>query len=123
MRIKRRDGTMAEVADGYILAHGEAMVVGLMMMDSGRTMITDGRGHVAGSRPGFLYADNDVAHAVRMTAYQMYADAVSNRWRGDRWQSGPSKAAAPTTFATGDAAVAASYEQYRHDISNRWKSR
>ncbi len=34
MRIKRRDGTMAEVADGYILAHGEAMVVGLMMMDS-----------------------------------------------------------------------------------------
>ena len=111
MKIKRRDGTMAEVADGYILAHGEAMVVGLMMMDSAtRTMITDGRGHVAGSRPGFLFADDDVADAVRMTAYQMYADAVSNRWRGDRW-SKPSgnlptagKSIQPQTFDSSEAA-------------------
>ena len=120
MRIKRRDGTMAEVGDGYVLQDGESFTRPLMMMDS-RSMITDGRGHVAGSRPGFLFADDDVADAVRETNYQNYRDGIGQRWKSDRWQTRtkPAPSASPR-FSGGDA-VAAAHAQYRADIESRWR--
>ena len=36
MKIRRRDGTMAEVGDDYILQDGEAMTVALPFMDAKR---------------------------------------------------------------------------------------
>ena len=124
MRIRKRDGVMAEVGDGYVLQDGEALVVEMRMMDSAnRTLIHDGNGNVAGRRPGYLVSDDDVAHAVLATVHQMYRDDIEQRWRSDRWQSGPAQPAppAPPRFGTGDAAVAAAHEQYRRDISERWR--
>jgi hypothetical protein len=121
MKIKRRDGTVIEVPAGYTVRDGETLVVGgAMFMDSG--MITDSRGHVAGSRPGFLFADDDIGYAVSETNRRMYIDEIEQRWRSGRWQS-PSKPApsAPPTFDGGDAAVAAAHAQYRADIQNRWR--
>jgi hypothetical protein len=121
MKIRKRDGTVAEVSDGYILTDGETLVVGAMFMDS-RSMIHDGNGGPVGQRPGYLVSDSKADEAVRTTAYRMYDDAISQRWRGDRWQS-PSKPApsAPQSFGTGNAAVAAAHAQYRADLEARWR--
>src|SRR6187399_2443397 len=97
MRIKRRDGTMAEVRDGYVLQDGESFTRPLMMMDS-RSTITDGRGHPAGTRPGFLFADDDVADAVKATNYQNYRDGIGQRWKSGRWQDQKPAPSAPQTF-------------------------
>jgi hypothetical protein len=116
MKIRRPDGTVAEVADNYTLMDGETMVVPLQFMDG---LVRDSRGMPAGTRPGFLFNGNDQA---RVDAYAVYDTAISERWKSDRWQSPPvsanfdGKPSEPTA-----AARDASYAQYAADISNRWR--
>jgi hypothetical protein len=120
MRIRKRDGTVVEESDNYILKDGESMLVPLSMMDSARRMVRDSRGNVAGCRPGFLFADGD--QGVE-DAHREYRDAIEQRWQSDRWQSKPTERAPvrPQTFDSPQAAVDAAHAQYRHDIENRWR--
>ena len=66
MKIRKRDGTMGEVADDYILRDGEAMR-GRTAVHGSRSaaMIHDGSGHPAGQRPGFLFNDDERAEQAR----------------------------------------------------------
>ena len=84
-------------------------------------MITDSRGHDAGSRPGFLFADDQVDEAVRETVYRKYADAVIRKVE-ERALANPNEACAVRTADVhGGDAVAASYAQYNRDIQERWR--
>ena len=119
--IKRRNGSLVEVDDGYILAHGEAYIVPLNLMDS-RSMITDSRGMPAGSRPGFLFADNEADDQAREDAYREYAATVSERWRqGPGQRSSPARSEPPQTFDNPEAARAAAYAEYNRTIQERWR--
>jgi hypothetical protein len=122
---------MAEVADDYIIADGESFTIPVSMMDS-RRMITDSRGNPAGQRPGFLYSDSEQADAVRETAYAMYNDDISNRWRSDRWQRSGNLGTMSKSNQTGNLptvgksdpladAVEQAHAQYRADIESRWR--
>ena len=83
---------MAEVSDGYILADGEALMVGLTFMDA-RRMVRDARGEPPGTRPGFLLSDNEADEQARDDAYQQYAADISQRWRqGPEHRSSPKQA-------------------------------
>lgn len=125
MKIRRRDSTMAEVDDTYILADGEVMMVPLNFMDAmGRPVIHNALGRPAGQRPGFLLSDSATDEAVRATVYQMYDDAVRERWRSDRWQGPPSKPAPSEpqpTFDSSEAARAHAYREYDRAIQERWQ--
>jgi hypothetical protein len=127
MRIRRRDGTMVEVDDGYILRDGEGFVAEAMFMDAG--LIHDARGRPAGTRPGYLLGDNAAADQARVAAYDAYDQAISERWRlgpGQPKPSAPQTVTPPPTFASPQAAQAArdaAYEQYRRDIEQRWQRR
>jgi hypothetical protein len=112
MRIRRRDGTMAEVDDSYILSDGESVAAGLMFMDSG------------------AHNDADIAFAVLETAHAQYRDTISNAWRGDRWQGQMTGNARhlPDQNRVNDrnlspsvGDIAASYRQYASDLENRWR--
>ena len=106
MRIRKRDGTVFEAPDDYILQDGESFTVPMHMMDSARRMV-----------------HSDVAQAVLETAHREYRDAIEQRWQSDRWQSKPTERAQPVrqTFDSPQAAVEAAHQQYRHDIENRWR--
>ena len=96
-----------------------------MFMDS-RIMIFDSRGHAAGSRPGFLFADgNEAAEQARDAADRAYDAEVSQRWQSQRWQSQPSNQmqSEPQTFGSAEAARAAAYAEYSQRIQERWRSK
>src|SRR4029077_16419762 len=120
-KIRRRDGTMAEVRDDYIIADGESFTIPLTMMDSMRGMIHDGNGGPVGQRPGFLVRDNAAEDQAVEAAYREYAATVSERWRQGSGQGSRPKQAEPQTFANPEAAVAAAYAQYNRDIQERWR--
>ena len=91
-----------------------------MFIDS-RIMIFDSRGHAAGSRPGFLFADgNEAAEQARDAADRAYDPEVSLRW-----QSQPSNQmqSEPQTFGSAEAARAAAYAEYSQRIQERWRSK
>ena len=70
MRIRRRDGTMAEVDDSYILPTARRWWSSWRSWMRGG-MVHDGNGHPAGQRPGFLYSDaNEQAEQARADAYR-----------------------------------------------------
>src|SRR4029077_7275495 len=96
-KIRRRDGTMAEVADDYIIADGESFTIPLTIMDSMRGMIHDGNGGPVGQRPGFLVCDNAADDQAREAAYREYAATVSERWRQRPGQRPSPKQAEPQT--------------------------
>jgi len=123
MKIKRKDGTIAEVDDGYILRDGETLSVGLMLMDARRGMVHDGHGNVAGMRPGFLFYDNEQDDLAREDAYRQYATDISERWRGRQKAGNGSNQTPPEpqTFANPEAARAAAYAEYNRTIQERWR--
>jgi hypothetical protein len=121
MMIKARDGTIREVGDNYILADGESLAVGLMFMDGKRGMVHDGRGNVAGMRPGFLFCDNEADDQAIEAAYREYAATVSERWRQGPGQRSSPVRTEPQTFANADAARAAAYAEYSRTIQERWR--
>ena len=69
MKIRKRDGTMREVDDDYMLQDGEALVVPMRFMDARRGMIHDGNGGPVGQRPGFLINDDERAAQAVAAAY------------------------------------------------------
>jgi hypothetical protein len=121
MKIRKANGRIIDVPDGYVLEDGDVLSIPLEMMDSMRrsTMVRDSRGVVAGSRPGFLFSDGDAAVEA---AHEQYRRDLENRWRSDRFGPAKPAPAAPSSL-TGDAGVAESYAVYNRDIQNRWKSR
>ena len=122
MKIRRRDGTMAEVGDDYILQDGEAMTVPPMFMDSKLMVVHDGNGHPAGQRPGFLYSDaNEQAEQALVDAYAQYDAEIGRRWRQRPDQRSNQTQSAPQTFESPGATLAAAYAQYDRDISERWR--
>ena len=123
MKIRRRDGTMVEVDDAYVLRDGEACVVGLPFMDSRR--VHDSGGNVAGQRPGFLINDDARSEQSIRDAYKEY-----DRTLGERWRQGPGQPtaeskpqAAPLVFDSPQAAVAAAYADYDRQLTERWRRR
>ena len=123
MKIRKRDGTVVEVSDNYIIQDGEAFIVPLQFMDARRGMIHDGNGGPVGQRPGFLVRDNEADDQAVEAAYREYAADISQRWQSGRWQDQPSKPApsAPPTFENPEAARAAAYAAYSRDIQERWR--
>ena len=119
MKIRRRDGSMVEVADNYILADGETMHIDIAFMDA-RSIIHDGNGGPVGQRPGFLIRDDDQDEAARIEAYESYRQMIGQRWRQGLGQ--PAKPIEPPqTFANPEAALAAAYAQYDRTICERWR--
>ena len=121
-KIRRRDGTMAEVDDGYIIADGESFTIPLAMMDARRGMIHDGRGNPAGQRPGFLVRDNAAEEQAVEAAYREYAQSIAERWRqGPGQRSILARSEPPQTFDNPEAARAAAYAEYNRTICERWR--
>ena len=121
-KIRRRDGTMAEVADDYIIADGESFTIPLTMMDSMRGMIHDGNGGPVGQRPGFLVRDNEADDQAVEAAYREYDKSISERWRrGPGQRSSPARSEPPQTFDNPEAARAAAYAEYDRTICERWR--
>jgi hypothetical protein len=118
MRIRKRDGTTIEAPGDYILADGEMLTVPLTMTDARRPMVHDGHGGRAGERPGFLFNDND--ERALDEVHRQYREDISQRWKSDRWRSPtPTTPTPPSQPMSREAA----YEQYNHDIQNRWRQR
>ena len=120
-RIKGRDGMILEVDDDYIIRDGESFTVPLTMMDSRSSIIHDSRGHVAGSRPGFSFADNEADDQAREAAYREYAATISERWRQPQGQRSNRTQPEPQPFANAEAARAAAYAEYNRAIQERWR--
>ena len=120
-KIRRRDGTVAEVADDYIIADGESFTIPLAMMDA-RRMVHDGRGNPEGQRPGFLFCVNEADDQAVEAAYREYAKSISERWRqGPGRRSSPARSEPPQTFDNPEAARAAAYAEYNRTICERWR--
>ena len=75
-------------------------------------MVHDGRGNLAGERPGFLHGDNEPAERARVDAYRQYAeDGVADKtWARRAFQTrrSPSRKRSQSP----EAAVAAAYAEY-----------
>ena len=123
MQIRKRDGTMAEVSDDYVLRDGETMRVALRFMDAKGGMIHDGNGHPAGQRPGFLINDDERAAQAVADSYKEYDAALGERWRQGPDQRSARPSSAPRTFDSAEAARADAYRTYDEAISNRWRSK
>jgi hypothetical protein len=128
MKIRDRSGAVREVDDGYILRDGEAFVIPLNMMDSRMvSVIRDASGSPAGTRPGYLLADNDQSDLDQ--AHREYRAAIERRWQSNRWQDQPSRdqtverEAQPATspLANPETALAEAYAQYEADVQQRWR--
>ena len=120
MKIKLRDGTVAEVPDSYVLADGESMTIPVSFMDARRGMIHDGRGNPAGQR--FLVRDNAAEDQAVEAAYRENAKSISERWRqGPGQRSSPARSEPPQTFDNPEAARAAAYAEYSRTIQERWR--
>ena len=120
MKIRKRDGTMREVDDDYVLADGEAIMVPLRSWMRWRHDPRRQRPSRR-ARPGFLFATMK-RRSGRRDAYREYAGDSGERWRqGPGQRSSPTRSAPPQTFDSPEAAVAAAYAQYNRDISERWR--
>ena len=129
IKIRGRDGKTREENDDYVLKDGEGMTVPPMFMDS-RRMVHDGRGNVAGCRPGFLISDDERAAQAVRDAYAQYDADI-----GERWRKGPGQHSAETkqqaklqtfgaqrSLASPRDAVADAYATYNADLTTRWGS-
>ena len=99
MKIRKRDGTMAEVGDAYILQDGESLTVGLMFMDAKRGMVRDAAASPQGNDPAFCSATMKRTSRRVEAAYREYAATVSERWRqGPQGQRSNPTQPEPQTF-------------------------
>ena len=83
----------------------------------------DSRGNPAGQRPGFLYADSDMAEAVRETVHRDYDDDLENAGGAT---AGASRQGifhgGKSTASTAEAGTSmTAHAQYRSNIENRWR--
>jgi hypothetical protein len=108
MVIRKPDGTVKAVDDGYVLQSGESTTVPINLMDGGSD-----------------------AEAALDEAHRQYRADIGERWRSNRWQSESSKGqpaerkAQPATSqpANPEAALAEAYAQYEADVQQRWRWR
>ena len=126
MKIRKRDGTMGEVDDGYILRDGEALVVGLPFMDSSAAWSTTGAVIPLGNDRAFCTAmrtnrpSGPSPMPTRNTTQATQRALASGT--GPTVKPDAIRATAPQTFDSAEAAVAAdAYAEYDRDISERWR--